>query len=220
MTTPDQAALLKHNVRFPGISQQVYDAVKPYANQFQVPDEIWETVALMESSGNPSATNKSGARGLFQLLSPGGQGDAALKAGYTPNQLLDPGINAKFAMPSIAKAYHDNMQWFDGSNEWWMKFASISGHPYENGTKDDYTYTVGHTLAQIWQKGGQATGPVTDPVGDAIKGVQGAVDTTKNISDFITALVNGGLVKIGIFALAIIFVVVGFAVMGKGNVLK
>lgn len=217
--SPDQQALLNHKVLFPGISQSTYDAVEPYAVAQNVPDEIWETVALMESNGNPRAKNPSGAWGLFQLLVPGGQGQAALAAGYTPDQLLDPGINAKFAMPMISRAYGGNRDWFDGSNEWWVKFASISGHPYENGLVNDYTNSVGHQLASIWQKNKSATGPSTNPVQPIIGGVQGAIDATKTISDFITMLTSGGLVKIGLFLVALLLIIVGFVVVAKGQVL-
>jgi hypothetical protein len=215
---PDVQALLDHNIRFSGISQNTYNAVKPYAVQYQVPDEIWETVALMESGGNPQAKNKSGAYGLFQLLTPGGQGDAAIKAGLTPDQLFDPGINAKYAMPMIAKAYVAHRDIFDGSNEWWINFASTSGHPFENGTVTDYVSTVGHRLAAIWQSESSKGPSLTNPVQPIVSGVQNTVDATKTIADFITMLMNGGLVKIGLFTLALLIIIVGFVVVTKQDV--
>src|SRR5439155_26441715 len=90
-----------------GLSVQTYNAVKPIAQKYGVPDFIWETIAIMESNGNPSAQNPSShATGLFQLMPNGGQADNALHDGHSLEDLKNPAINAQYGMPSIARAYN------------------------------------------------------------------------------------------------------------------
>jgi len=38
-----------------GLSTSTYNAVKPIAQKYGVPDAIWETIAIMESNGDPNA---------------------------------------------------------------------------------------------------------------------------------------------------------------------
>jgi hypothetical protein len=128
----------------------IYNAVEPYAQQQHVPDALWETVASMESSFNPSATNSSSgnaAVGLFQLLEGAGQG-----AGYTTAQLQDPGTNARIAMPYIASAWRNLSPSFDANSlAWWEEFAAQSGHP-GGSPGNAYTDQVAQTMMSEYQQ--------------------------------------------------------------------
>lgn len=50
-------------------------------------------IMACESGGNPHATNPSGATGLLQVMTP----LWSTEFGYTPSELLDPGINVAVA---------------------------------------------------------------------------------------------------------------------------
>lgn len=107
----------------------IFPAIEPIAQQYGVPENIWESVAQMESSYNPSAVGDLGTSfGVFQIHI-GGQANNALNAGYTKQDLLNPKVNATFAMPYIADAWNKLKNTFDDSLSWWTQFASISGHP-------------------------------------------------------------------------------------------
>lgn len=116
----------------------ILGAVNSVAIQYGVPTGIWEAVAYTESAYNPNAIGDNGTSfGLFQLHK-GGQADAALSQGYTTQQLLDPGINAKFAMPAIGNAWASLSASFKANNPaWWQQFAVLSGHP--GGSTHDAT---------------------------------------------------------------------------------
>jgi len=229
-----------------GISTSTYNAVKPIAQKYGVPDIIWETVAIMESNGNPSAQNSSSmATGLFQLMPHGGQADNAIRDGHSLNDLKDPKLNAEYGMPSIASAYNAIKR--DASFpdvNWWIKFASLSGHPYENGdTGNSYVRQLGIEMktlyekvassqlsagyAEAWKQTGNV-GPITQAIDNAVAAgiaigappLQAAIDGTTNLTNLFTILTGGGLIKIGLFLITVIFVVVGFVVIGKGGVLK
>lgn len=211
------------------MSQQTYNAVEPYAKQYGVPDLIWMSVADIESSGNPKAQNGR-AYGLFQLLTGGGEGDAALNAGYTTQQLFDPGINAKYAMPQIAAAWNKlktDTEWPNGN--WWIKFAAWSGHPYENGdTTNPYVKQVGLSLKKAsddianqqlgakYEQAYRATGNI-DPINQAIDNTASAllpaVATALTPIDWLNNVLPGVLVKSGIFLVALILIIVGFVIV-------
>lgn len=204
---------------FSGISQSVYNAVEPIAQQYGVPDEVWETVVLMESGGNPTVQNGSTkATGLFQLMPNGGQADNAIRDGYTLDQLKDPALNAKYGMPQIGAAVKA-LGPFDGSYPWWQKFATLSGHPYENGQTNDYSMQLGADMASLWASkkpfGVSVTNDAKTTAGNVISGVQSGIDGVTTISNFIQMLMGGGFVKIGLFLLSLIVVVVGFLVISK-----
>ena len=112
------------------VPQNIYNTVNPTANSYGIPPIIWEDIAYVESGFNPNAVGDSGSSfGLFQLHI-GGQADSAINQGYTTQQLLDPAINAKFALPSIASAWNNLKASFNpGSASWWQSFAAQSGHP-------------------------------------------------------------------------------------------
>ena|ERR1700739_1096138 len=208
------------------MSQDTYNKVEPYAKMYGVPDLIWETVADVESSGNPRAQNGK-AYGLFQLLTPGGEGDEAIKAGYTPQQLLDPGINAKYAMPQIAFAWNKlktDTEWPNGN--WWIKFASWSGHPYENGDiTNAYVKQVGLQLKKAmedisaqqlgakYEQAYRSTGNI-DPFNQALDNVASAALPAVAVAltpiDWLNNVLPGVLVKTGLFIIALLFIIVGF----------
>lgn len=106
----------------------IFNAVEPIAQQNGVPDAVWETIAQVESGFNPNALGDNGTSfGLFQLHM-GGQFPSAYQ--NNPTALDDPALNAKYAMPDIAKAWHALSGTFDASNaSWWQAFAAQSGHP-------------------------------------------------------------------------------------------
>jgi soluble lytic murein transglycosylase-like protein len=229
-----------------GLSPSTYNAVKPIAQKYGVPDFIWETIAIMESNGNPNAQNASShATGLFQLMPNGGQADNALRDGHSLEDLKNPALNAQYGMPSIARAYNQikgDANFPDGN--WWIKLASLSGHPYENGDMSNgYSKQLGLEMKKVsegiaasqlsakydaaWKQTGNV-GPIDQAINNleasAIAAgappLQAALDGTKTITDFIALLMGGGLVKIGLFLITLIFVVIGFVVIGKGQVLK
>lgn len=107
------------------VPSNVYNAVHPIAQADHVPDQIWETVASVESSFNPTAQGDNGTSfGLFQLHRGGQLGN------LSEQQAFDPSINAQTAMPSIASAWAALGPSFDPSNAtWWEQFAAQSGHP-------------------------------------------------------------------------------------------
>lgn len=229
-----------------GLSTSTYNAVKPVAQKYGVPDFVWETIAIMESNGNPNAQNASSqATGLFQLMPNGGQADKAIRDGHTLNELKNPALNAAYAMPTIASAY--NTIKGDASFPdvtWWTKLAALSGHPYENGdTSNSYVRQLGAEMKtvyekiaisqlsagyeQAWKTTGNV-GPITQAIDNAAANaiaigappLQAAIDGTTNLTNLFGILTGGGLVKVGLFTITLLFVIVGFVVIGKGGVLK
>lgn len=227
-----------------GLSTSTYNAVKPVAQEYGVPDLVWETIAIMESNGNPNAVNSSSqATGLFQLMPNGGQADAAIRAGHSLNDLKDPGLNAQYAMPQIASAY--NAIKSDASfpsGTWWIRLASLSGHPYENGdTGNSYVQQCGlkmktisegiatSTLSAGYSKAWAATGnvgPITQAVDSAVAGgiavgapvLQTGIDATSALTSAFTVFTSAGTwTRIGIFTIAMILVIVGFFVIIPGG---
>jgi len=70
----------------PAVNQwapQIYAAQEKY----NLPAHFIAAVVAIESMGNPNIVSKDGGMGLMQITSP------SLKAGYTKEQLLDPGTN-------------------------------------------------------------------------------------------------------------------------------
>lgn len=186
------------------VPSDIYNAVHPYAALSNVPDPIWEDVAYTESSFNPNAHNPSGAYGLFQLLTPGGQGDVAIKYGYQPNDLYNPAINARFGMPSLEKAWTEEQSTFDpNSLEWWEKFASESGHP--GGTPGSPANIQEARLLQQNYQGGPIRESFSNPVANAVNqvGNTGTLDPQTIIT------------IVGVFLFGIVIVVIG-AMMLKG----
>lgn len=114
----------------------IYDAVEPIAQQYHVPDPLWETVAYVESGFNSQALGDNGTSyGIFQLHI-GGQFPS--KYLDNPTALDDPSLNAQYAMPAIARAWQSLQPTFDASSsEWWQRFAAQSGHP--GGTPGETT---------------------------------------------------------------------------------
>jgi hypothetical protein len=77
----------------------VWDIIKYKAQQYGVSMGLLAPIILMESGGDPHASNPSGARGLLQLLPNGGQG-----SGMTVEQLNDPAANLDRGLPYIKAA--------------------------------------------------------------------------------------------------------------------
>lgn len=110
------------------ISNQTFNAVQPVATRYGVPTSLWEDIAQVESGNDPSAVGDKGTSfGLFQLHL-GGQFPSQYL--NNPTALEDPGLNATYAMPSIANAWNSLKGSFNpNSLGWWEQFASQSGHP-------------------------------------------------------------------------------------------
>jgi hypothetical protein len=111
--------------------QSILATIKPITDQYDVPSQIIATIIQVESNWNPNALGDNGTSyGLFQLHTPGGQGDRAIGDGHKPSDLFDPVLNARYAMPAIASAWNNLKGSFDPSNlAWWLDFAAQSGHP-------------------------------------------------------------------------------------------
>lgn len=208
------------------IPSNIYSAVKPYSGN--VPDAIWEDVAYIESGFNANAYNKAGAYGLFQLLYPGGQGDAAITAGHTPNDLFKPSINAEYAMPAISRSWSSLGSSFDNSLIWWEKFAAESGHP-GGSPGQSYTDQVAQQLKDNYQGGNEVSSNpwslfwnnvfanLISPgsaFGDSSSASAKASDIVgKEVQD----VANNTLITtshyIVVFILAIVFIIIGFMVL-------
>jgi hypothetical protein len=200
------------------VPSNIYNIVHPIASQQGVPDAIWEDVVYVESSFNPNAYNASGAYGLFQLLTPGGQGDNAINAGYTKQDLFNPQINATYGVPAVARTWNNLKGSFDPNNvNWWIAFASQSGHP-GGSTSNSYTQEVGRTLMADYQE-------EQNPIQSAVSGVQNAISGAQNSINNINGLLSGAtltnvhnaLIKIGVFFVALILVIIGFMVIVRGQ---
>lgn len=192
----------------------IYNTVHPIAQQQGVPDALWEDVVYVESSFNPKAHNPSGAYGLFQLLTPGGQGDNAIHAGYTVNDLYDPKINATYGMPSVASAWNNLQGSFDpNSLGWWEKFASESGHP---GGQPGQAYTdqVARTLMNDYQSSDSS-----NPISNAVNSVGSAVNSVGSAMNLLQSLnitnIQHALIRAGIFLVALLIVIIGFVMVAK-----
>src|SRR6266487_367040 len=206
----------------------IHAAVESVAMQYGVPDGIWEDVAYVESGYNPNPSPSGPAYGLFQLqVAGGGQGADALAQGYTIADLEDPAINAKIAMPSIAKAWSSLKGSFSSQDvSWWQKFAAQSGHPASNGNVNDQavvneaqklmTNFITIEYGVISDQGLQAGV-------NADKAVPANAASSSNPLDSITGFVTNigwlqqhwqsGLIKIGIFIGALILLGVGLFVV-------
>lgn len=171
------------------VPPEIYSAVSPIASANGVPDPLWKTVAFVESSFNPNAYNASGAYGLFQLLYPGGQGENAIRAGYSQKDLFDPRVNAQYGMPAISSAWNNLKNTFDANSlDWWREFAIESGHP-----------------------GGSLGNPETEQTARLL------MQAYKEFAGSSTPGQNGGIVtiptsahKIGIFFIGLTLIVLGF----------
>lgn len=205
-------------------------AVDSIAQQYGVPSGIWKDVAYTESGFNPTRIGDNGTSfGLFQLHYPGGQGDAAIAAGYSTQDLLDPSINAKFAMPALSRAWQNLQGSFNATNaSWWSAFASQSGHPggspgnkvtdneaalleqnYGSGSvcnPMNIGLMPGLGCSPIAQAGQTAKTDVIDPATQLLQNVQGVIGAAPD-----------ALINIGLFLVAIILLSVGFFILASGG---
>lgn len=212
----------------------IYQAVKPYAGS--VPDAIWEDIVYTESSFNPNAYNPAGAYGLFQLLYPGGQGEAAIVAGHSVNDLYNPSINAQYGMPAVRNTWAGLGPSFDNSLGWWEKFAAESGHP-GGAPGQAYTDQVAQQLKDNYQGGtmsqpsnpwslfwnnvlanlavpGSAFGTASSPSSQANNIVgQQIVSTVSNPLEILSSGFESIAISVGVFVVAMVFVVIGFVVI-------
>jgi hypothetical protein len=207
----------------------IYSAVKPYDTS--APDAIWEDVVYTESDFNPNAYNPSGAYGLFQLLYPGGQGEAAIAAGHSVNDLYNPSVNAEYGMPAVNNAWTNLGGSFDNSLFWWEKFAAASGHP-GGSPGQAYTDQVAETLQKNYQGGGTTvnSNPFSWPnlLNEIINPgyVAGVNQTTGSqatslvgnqiqqvANDPLGSAISSFILPVGMFVLALVAIIIGFVVL-------
>ena len=146
--------------------QSILAAIKPITDQYNVPSRIVATIIQVESNWDPNALGDNGTSyGLFQLHTPGGQGDRAIADGYKPADLYDPALNARYAMPAIASAWNNLQGSFDPNNlTWWLDFAAQSGHPGGSRT-NPATINEAAALQRVYRELSSSRGPTGVPQG-------------------------------------------------------
>lgn len=198
------------------IPSSVYNAVEPIAQQYGVPDPLWENIAYYESGLNPKAVGDGPqfggwSYGLFQLHvanNGAAQGNTALNAGYSVQDLMDPAINAKFAMPSIAAAWKTYGSTFNNNLSWWTNFLAASGHPGGNAN-DPITQQYAQRFTAMYNKGyfgsltagqqtqtQQSSSSSTDVL--SLLGLPTAQDVASFVQRYMLVLFGGLLVVIGV----------------------
>jgi len=115
---------------------EILKQIKPVLDKYDVPLPLVAAVIQVESDWNPRALGDNGTSfGLFQLHI-GGQAEDAFRDGHSREDLYNPEINARYAMPYIASAWDTHKDSFvPSTRDWWLKFAVDSGHP--GGSKND-----------------------------------------------------------------------------------
>lgn len=149
-------------------------------------------VALRESAGNPTAVNMGTptvpeqSYGLFQInVGPGGNAALVQAMGYTPQDLLDPTINAKVA----AAIYGGNPA---NLNTAWLVNQPNYGSP--GYTLADYLPTAQSAASQVLD-----TTAVTDTTGSGLPSPVDFVDNlTTQAGSFVSGLDFSDPVTIGI----------------------
>ena len=203
------------------VPSDVYNAVEPIAQQYGVPDTLWENIAYYESNLNPRQVGDGPqfggwSYGLFQLhVADNGaaQGNTALNAGYSVQDLMNPAINAKFAMPSIAAAWKQFGPSFNNNLSWWTSFLAASGHPGGNAN-DPITQQYAQRFSVMYNKGlfgsltpgqtqqqqQQTNSSIFDPL--SMLGLPTAQDVASFVQRYMLVMFGGLLVVIGV---AVIF---------------
>jgi len=193
----------------------IYGPVEAVAVQYGVPIAIWEDVAYAESGYNPKAIGDQGTSfGLFQLHI-GGQLPSQYDSNPTP--VFDPGLNARYAMPSIARAWNANKSSFDPNNlNWWERFAAESGHP--GGSPGQKVTDNEAAILQRDYSGGSTPQPsannptITTDI-PIISGLQ--QDIQNAILTPVESFIQSSFPRIGLFLLALILIIIGFVIMVK-----
>jgi len=190
------------------LSNDTYTAVEPYAQQYGVPDKLWETVVQMESGNNPSAIGDYGTSfGLFQLHI-GGQANAALQQGYSTNDLLNPGINARFGLPAVSDAWNRLKSSFDDSVGWWTNFAAISGHPGSGAN----TASVASQLKSLYDAGGGGTQMSLDGTTSTYTPTSVTTPDTPSLTSIPQTITNWGT-AILFFVIAVVLVGIAIVIL-------
>lgn len=196
--------------------QTIYNAVNPIAIQYGVPTQLWEDVAYTESGYNPQAVGDTGTSfGIFQLHE-GGQ----LPAGVSGPSTFDPTLNARLAMPAIARAWNNLKSTFNPtSSSWWQSFAAQSGHP---GGAPGQSVTINEAtkLQSGWSGGGSI--PVVSGVQDAINAATSGTDPVSAFSGQAGIIVQNLTtpsfwIRIGIGVAAIVLIVLALLYFVKDS---
>lgn len=124
------------NMRIAPSKAEILKQLQPVLDKYHVPWPLVAAIIQVESDWKVRALGDGGTSyGLFQLHVPGGQGDIAIREGHRPEDLYDPRLNARYAMPSIDLAWDALKSSFDPSSiSWWLAFAAASGHPGGSST--------------------------------------------------------------------------------------
>jgi len=203
--------------------QELINIIDPIAEKYGVPSQLWEVVVKIESDWNPRTVGDNGTSfGLFQLHK-GGQ----LPEKYndcTPANcaVFDPALNAEIAMPYIAAAWKKLNKssgapdWTKGrypnagSVSWWYQFASLSGHPGEDPS--GLTQQVAVKMQQEAARLARDPLPPSQGGNDSPSGRQ-PMEPKPFWEDWLQANlytpIREAAPKVGLFLLAIIFVVAG-----------
>ena len=209
------------------IPNSINAPVSSIAQQYGVPAGIWQDVAFVESGYNPTAIGDHGTSfGLFQLHL-GGQADTALSQGFSTQDLLDPTINAKFGMPSIARAWSNLKSTFNPNDiNWWEQFAAQSGHP--GGSP-------GNAVTDATAIKLQSNYLNLPPIGGPVEGIIPPTDVVTQISDLpsqvvaqignaingaiatITQDAIGAFVRVGLFIIVLVVLAIGMYLLVEAN---
>ncbi len=108
----------------------VYEKVKAIADEFGIPDYIWESVMMEESAGNPNAhanTSTEDSRGLFQI-------NIKANPQYANKNLFDPEVNARIAFSDFI-----NPVWQTIKNRSDLTAADKSAYVWKEGIRPQWT---------------------------------------------------------------------------------
>lgn len=124
------------NIHIDPPKAEILKQIRPVLDRYDVPLSVVAAIIQVESDWNPRALGDNGTSyGLFQLHTPGGQGDSAIREGHRPEDLYDPELNARYAMLPIDLAWDALKGTFNPSSiSWWLAFAAASGHPGGSST--------------------------------------------------------------------------------------
>lgn len=110
-----------------------------WSQNYGVPPWIPLCIAYAETSINPGEVGDNGTSyGLFQLHTPGGQGDVWPQYGSSPSALLDPTANCKIGIRPIAQAYKYGVERNLSGFSLLQYAADHAGHPDDTGYMPNY----------------------------------------------------------------------------------
>lgn len=113
--------------------------IASWSRTYGVPAWIPLCIAYAETSITPSEIGDNGTSyGLFQLHTPGGQGDVWTQYGSSPSVLLSANLNAEIGVKPIAAAYRQGEAQGLNGFPLLQYTADHSGHPDDTGYMPSY----------------------------------------------------------------------------------